>query len=221
MRSDGRLAVLLAKWPRAGRAKRRLARAIGTRPALRLARAFLEDTLSLIERSDADRVLVAFAPPGSRSLFAELADVTLVPQPRASFGTRLRGALEAGLARGYRVIVVGMDSPTLPRSVLRAAFARLDAHDCVVGPATDGGYYLIGARGPLPASLFRGMPWSTSRVAAETIRRAAAAGLEVAVLPSWYDVDDGAGLRRLLRDGAGLRRAPATRAALVDLGLLR
>jgi len=144
----------------------------------------------------------------------------LVAQPRGGFGARLERALVAGLTRGRRVVLVGADSPTLPPAIVRRAFARLARADVVLGPATDGGYYLIGARAALPEPLFREMPWGTARVAEEALRRAAVAGLRVAVLPAWYDVDDAAGLCRLLADGAGLRRARATRATLAALGFL-
>ena len=83
----------------------------------------------------------------------------------------------------------------------------------MLGPAVDGGYYLIGAREPLPRSLFARMPWSSDAVAAETLRRARDAALRVALLPKWYDVDDGPGLARLSAD-RGLSRAPHTRSAL-------
>ena len=115
------------------------------------------------------------------------------------------------------MVLIGTDSPTLPAAIVRRGFARLARADCVLGPATDGGYYLIGAREPLPRSLFASMPWSSGTVGAETLRRARDAGLRVALLPTWYDVDDEAGLARLAADRA-LSRAPHTRAALLRLG---
>lgn len=164
---------------------------------------------------------MAYAPPSARPCFAAAADgARLVPQLRGGFGARLERALVAGLRRGQRVVLIGADSPTLPPAIVRRAFARLARADVVIGPATDGGYYLIGTRTRLPRPLFRRMPWSTPRVAEETRSRAETAGLRVAVLPAWYDVDDAAGLRRLLADGAGLRRARATRATLAALGSL-
>ena len=114
------------------------------------------------------------------------------------------------------MVLIGTDSPTLPAAIVRRGFARLARADCVLGPATDGGYYLIGAREPLPRSLFAGMRWSSAAVAAETIHRARETGLRLALLPTWYDVDDGAGLARLAADRA-LTRAPQTRAALSRL----
>lgn len=212
---------MLAKWPQPGRAKRRLGRVIGAGPAARLARAFLRDTLALAAQG-AETIVVCFAPPSAHRHFAAVAGgAALVSQPRGSFGSRLRHALEAGLAHSGTALVIGMDSPTIAPSVFWRAFRALDRADCVLGPAVDGGYYLIGARRALPEALFRAMPWSTPRVLAETVRRAAAIGLHIAFLEQAYDVDDRAGLDRLRRDRAGLRRAPATRRALVELRLLR
>jgi hypothetical protein len=164
---------------------------------------------------------VCFAPPGARERFAAYTDgAHLVAQPPGQLGTRLRAALKRGLSVGRRTVVIGTDSPTLPSSLLRDAFAYLDRADLVLGPAADGGYYLIGARTPPPPKLFSRIPWGTATVAAETISRARGAGLAVALLPRWYDVDDRTGLGRLLADRAGLRRAVSTRATLVSTGLL-
>jgi len=212
-----RVLVVFAKWPQPGRVKTRLSEAIGTLHAMALAHAFLADTLALGARSGADELLVAYAPRRARGDFRRMAPhVRLVAQPNGVFGSRLRAALRAGHARGTRVVLIGTDSPTLPATMLRAAFKRLDAADAVVGPATDGGYYLIGARRPLPSSVFERMPWSTASVAAETLRRLASAELRVAVLPRWYDVDDANGVARLSRD-IRLARAPRTRDALAGI----
>jgi rSAM/selenodomain-associated transferase 1 len=217
----GSVVVILAKWPRSGRAKRRLAEAIGTRRATVLARSFLRDTLVLAQRSGARRVLIAYAPASARARFAALDGAqVLKPQGHGSFGARLRRALAAGLTVGERVVLIGTDSPTLRPSVLRSAFAKLRTADAVLGPAEDGGYYLIGTRTRLPNTLFEGMPWSTASVAAETLRRAAERELQVERLASWYDIDDASSLQRLVSDRAGLRRAHATRAALKVVGLL-
>ena len=195
----------------------RLGRTIPRSAATALARAFLADTLALSRYAGADAVIVAYAPPAARAAFARIApDARLVAQPRAGFGTRLRAALDAGHAIGRRVVLIGTDSPTLPVAIVRRGFARLERADCVLGPTVDGGYYLIGAREPLPRSLFVRMPWSSDAVAAETLRRARDAALRVALLPKWYDVDDGAGLARLSAD-RGLSSALHTSAALLGL----
>ena len=214
-----RVVVLFAKWPGRGRAKRRLARAIGSDGAARLARSFLQDTVALVAESGSSRLVITYAPPTARRHFARLAPhAHLVAQPRGTFGTRLRSALAAGLADGRRVALIGADSPTLPPSRVRRAFAGLRTADVALAPASDGGYVLIATRAALPTSLFRRMPWSTRRVMRETVRRAHQAGLRVAVLPAWYDVDDAAGLRRLRADRRGMARARATREALRAIG---
>ncbi len=87
-----------------------------------------------------------------------------------------------------RVVVIGSDSPTLPREFVARTPALLDERDCVLGPAADGGYYLIGLRRPCP-DLFRGIDWGTSRVLSQTVDRVATAGLTLHVLPLWTDID--------------------------------
>lgn len=212
--------VVLAKWPRAGRAKRRLGAAIGARASAALAHAFLRDTAALAQCCEADTILVAFAPGSAADkVGAVFAGARLVVQPRGSFGARLAAALEAGRARSHNVVLIGTDSPTLDPRIVRDAFVALESGaGCVLGPARDGGFYLIGCSAPLPPSLFQRMPWSTSAVFALIRDRARAAGVAVARLRVAYDVDDAASLGLLRADRAGLRRARATAAALRRLG---
>ena len=92
--------------------------------------------------------------------------------------------------------MIGSDVPTLPSAVLGAALERLAGADLVLGPSEDGGYYLIGLREPR-AALFADMAWSTEIVFEETMRRASALGLDVGLLPAWFDVDTAADLERL------------------------
>jgi len=99
------------------------------------------------------------------------------------------------------VVVVGSDLPDLPSRLLRDALDALRGHEAraVLGPASDGGYYLIGLNRPQPA-LFDRIQWSTERVLAQTRQTAKAQGLQVLLLDEWTDVDDAADLDRLLRD---------------------
>ncbi|MDQ3096911.1 MAG: TIGR04282 family arsenosugar biosynthesis glycosyltransferase [Chloroflexota bacterium] len=211
--------MILTKWPKPGQGKRRLGRDIGLARAALLARAFLADTLTLVARSTPDHLVIAYAPRLSKERFAAAAPgAVLVPQPRGAFGARLERALAAGLALGDRVVLIGSDSPTLSPLTVRAAFARLDQADCVIGPSEDGGYYLIGCRRPLPETLFSAIPWSTPAVLATTLARARDARLRVARLRRSYDVDDATGLQRLLGDRTGLSRSAATRSALQSFG---
>jgi glycosyltransferase A (GT-A) superfamily protein (DUF2064 family) len=95
-------------------------------------------------------------------------------------------------------LVIGTDSPTLPRECLDEAVSLVMARevDVVLGPTEDGGYYLIGLRTPAPA-LFEGIPWSTPAVLSRILERAQRLGLRVACLPTWFDVDTGSDLERL------------------------
>jgi hypothetical protein len=102
-----------------------------------------------------------------------------------------------------RVVIIGSDSPTLPREHVTAAFERLRQADVVLGPATDGGYYLVGMRGRC-WPIFEGIEWSTPTVLADTIDRVRQAGAKLALLPPWYDVDTAADLHLLRGHVAGL-----------------
>jgi len=153
-----------------------------------------------------------------RRLVGALTQVSM--QSGAGLGDALESAFREGLANGFTAVaVLGADTPTLPVLVIREAFAALtNGADVALGPAEDGGYYLLAARGVHP-SLFYDMPWSTSGVASETLRRCRALGLRTHMLPAWYDIDDAASLASLRWD---LRRlpmstGPQTRAALEAL----
>jgi glycosyltransferase A (GT-A) superfamily protein (DUF2064 family) len=131
----------------------------------------------------------------------------LLPVAGVDIGDCLSQVLGRLLAAGHpRAIALNSDGPTLPESRLRQAFARLDGTDVVLGPSEDGGYYLIGLKQACP-ELFRDIEWSSERVTAQTLARAQAMGLSVALLPPWYDVDTSADLDRLQGELATL---PAT-----------
>ena len=140
-------------------------------------------------------------------------------------GNFLRGAkLSSTSAEGVeRVVVIGTDCPLLKRSDLVTAIEKLRSTDVVLGPAEDGGYYLIGLKQP-HAGLFSGIPWGTPRVTQRTLERAAQMQLETVLLPEWYDVDDAetlGWLRAELNGSAGRFRSggPAawTRACLAEM----
>lgn len=132
-----------------------------------------------------------------------------LPQPEGDFAARLWYGFAELAARGYRrIVVLGSDSPQVPAARITAAFAALETRDVALGPARDGGYYLLGQR-VCPADLFTGIQMSTPRVAAETLARAAALGLSVAMLPESFDVDEPADLDTLAR---ALARAPSAEA---------
>jgi rSAM/selenodomain-associated transferase 1 len=213
-----RAVVVLTKAPVAGLAKTRLAATVGDEPAERLARAFLLDTLETAS-AVADEAIVAFTPGGSEPLLRELANGwRLCMQPEADFGTRLLAALDSALERATRAVLIGTDTPDIPASFLVEAFERLWRCDLVVGPASDGGFYLVAVK-ETHAGLFDGLRWSTPSVCAGLLENAHRLGLSVSVLPEWGDIDDLASLAVAAGRIAGSGRAPRTGRALERLSL--
>jgi hypothetical protein len=182
---------------------------------------------------------IAYAPAGDEASFEGhlaagtgllLADGSPpMPPGVEGFGRSLLHAIMAMLELGHgSAVVLNSDSPTLPTALLVRTAAALagDGDRVVLGPADDGGYYLLGMKAA-HAHLFADIAWSTDSVAGTTRLRAAQLGLEVVELPSWYDVDDQPALDRLLReteapaitDGLLPYAAPVTAAALSRMGL--
>ncbi len=234
----GRCAIaIMAKAPQAGRVKTRLTTALTPEQAMRMSCAFLRDiTENLAQAAHSVPIdpYVAYAPAGSAALFdgllypgtqLVLADGSgEMPSEVQGFGRCLLHAMRALFERGYTAVcVLNSDSPTLPTAYLQQASTALLAPGAraVLGPAEDGGYYLLGLQSPEPA-VFADIAWSTDSVAADTERRAEAIGLPMTILPSWYDVDDPISLRRLnaeLRTPGIGYAAEATRAQLASFDL--
>jgi rSAM/selenodomain-associated transferase 1 len=232
--------AVMAKAPRPGQVKTRLAGALSPEAATDLSASFLRDiteNIRLAGRVGAVDPWIAYAPAGQEMLFhGILADGTqlaladgVIEAPAAvqGFGLCLLHAARALFEHGYgAVCLLNADGPTLPTAMLELAARALavPGDRVVLGPAEDGGYYLIGMKAPHPA-LFADIAWSTDVVAAQTRERVRSAGLALVELDPWYDVDDGAALQRLIAelsapaDGTGYA-APATAACLRSLNLL-
>jgi uncharacterized protein len=186
------LVLVFVRGPERGRVKTRLAADIGDDAALavyqRLGRHTVDAARAL---GSAVRVRVCHTPDGAGDAVAAwLGDgVEYCGQGEGDLGGRMARAFADAFAGGAeRVLIVGSDLPDLTPGLLRDAIAKLDAHPAVLGPARDGGYYLLGLRQPMP-SIFRNVPWSTDRVLEVTLERFAAAGIEPAMLPELADVD--------------------------------
>lgn len=209
--------ALFAKAPRPGLVKTRLVPPLTGEEAARIARAALEDTARhVVPAVDARWTLyLDGAADDTLRVLAEECGLTIAPQRGADLGERLAAAFEDMRGQGReRVLAIGSDSPTLDPGRVRDAIEALSASDVVLGPAEDGGYYLVGMKGRHEA-IFEGIPWSTDAVAARTLERAGALGLTVRLLPPWYDLDDAASLLRSYEDCSGDGPAWAIR-ALVD-----
>lgn len=206
----------MAKHPEPGRVKTRLAARIGPERAARLHRAFVEDLRDrLVHAPPGIEIWWAFWPPAAP--FGDLVPGRRVfAQRGADLGERIADAMERvrGGGRGP-VAVIGADVPHIPLGTLAECRAALrDGADVVLGPAFDGGYYLIATTEPQPA-LFEAVAWGGSTVLATTRARVRAAGLKAVELAPLGDVDDAAGLealRAVLASRPGL--LPRTEAAL-------
>jgi len=205
----------MVKAPRSGEVKTRLIPPLRADEASFLSACFVRDILAnLLAVSDSVPVdcFAAYSPLGSEAMFRDFLpqQVRLLPPRSVGLANSLPDAIEDLISGGYEgACLVNADSPTLPTSVLVEAIANLRApgERVVLGPATDGGYYLIGLKHP-HRQLFRDIDWSTERVYQQTTERAASIGLEVVTLPAWYDVDDAASLGWLFRELLDGRRPP-------------
>jgi len=205
--------LLFARLPELGRVKTRLAAAIGDERALAVYEAMLRDVLAgpggVDKRSDGSNgsneeteLEVLWAPTESangQSLLRAFGERNLAMQTGADLGDRLNMAFSERFFfhRTQKVVAIGVDEPRLGSDVIEHAFALLDSVDWVVGPATDGGYYLIGCRAAaFQTSVFSDVDWGTSSVLATTMARIAANENTVAMLPERFDIDVLEDLRR-------------------------
>ena len=204
--------VVMARVPSDTRGKSRLSRDLGGNHA-ELRRALLKDTLDAIRGVTGVDAFVAFEPADAFGEMRGLVDdgTRLFPQQGDTVGDRMRNAFACLFAAGYSaVVIIGSDLPSLPASHVVQAFQCLrDCPDAVViGPASDGGYYLIGLRHACPA-LFTSVAWSTADVLTTTTRTAETCGLTVSFVSPWHDVDTREDLQRVLRDPHGATRTRA------------
>jgi rSAM/selenodomain-associated transferase 1 len=200
--STKRQLFIFAKAPRPGHVKTRLAAGIGAAAACAFYERSLRDVLDRLDGTGAWRTRLAVTPDETAL------DASLWPRPTprvaqgsGDLGDRM-GRLLARASPDRPVVIVGSDIPELRAEHVVAAFEALDRHDLVFGPATDGGYWLIGASVPLPANVLAGIRWSTEHALADTLRNAQP--LKVALLEDELeDVDDAKShLRFLERTGA-------------------
>ncbi len=196
------LLIIFAKEPRPGQVKTRLSPPLSPEAAAQLYHNFLLDILDEMVRVPEVRLAVAFSPETARGFFRRLAPpgTDLFPQEGADLGDRMARAFARSFAAGFGPILLrGSDVPDLPAAVVSEAIAVLAASQAqvVLGPATDGGYHLVGLTEPQPA-LFRGPAWSSSTVLTDTLRLARHLGLRVHLLPPWPDIDTFDDLRTFL-----------------------
>lgn len=216
--------IVFAKEPIAGKVKTRLTPPLDPADAVLLYTAFVEDTCAAVAASakKGDRRVLA-APGGAGPVLEGIAKrlgFETVAQEGPDLGARMAHAIRAELERGAKtVILVGSDSPTLPRRSFGLAKVLLRrAPAAVLGPSNDGGYWLVGASGAVP-DLFTDIPWSTREVLPATLARAKSRDVRLSLVQFWYDVDEAWDVRFLAGhlEHLGARHAPRTAAALAAL----
>jgi rSAM/selenodomain-associated transferase 1 len=196
--------AVMAKASADGRTKTRLVPPLNYQEAAAFNTAFLKDIADNIRSARGQASIagyIAFGPPGSEQFFHDNlpSDIGLIEAWLPAFGDCLFRAMQEVFKRGHRgAVVLNSDSPTLPTSLLieTAHLLAQPGDRAVLGPASDGGYYLLGLKQVHPR-IFDDIEWSTSRVADQTMERAREIGLDVHVLAPWYDVDDIDALRIL------------------------
>lgn len=197
---------VFVKQPIPGKVKTRLAATVGEEAAARLYTVFVEAFLNVIAANvPAVRRVICFHPvTDAARLWAQSIgrEFRLHPQTGDGLAARLTDFFESEFSAGApAVLAVGSDSPNLPVQYILSASAVLQRHDAVIGPATDGGYYLIGLKrvDADVGQLFHGIRWSEAATFSEQVDNLDAAQLSVGMLPPWYDVDTVVDLR-LLKD---------------------
>ncbi|MEA3292157.1 MAG: TIGR04282 family arsenosugar biosynthesis glycosyltransferase [Pseudomonadota bacterium] len=182
---------LFARAPRPGSVKTRLQPALGTQRAAAVAERMLRRSVETMAGAWPGSLVLAVTPDSNHPLFEELVDaydLSLVLQHGADLGARMLHALEAGVAEAGCAAVVGSDVPQISGATLRQAHSKMTRGNNVLGPAADGGFYLLGLQ-RTDAAMFDGVRWGGSDVCEQVLRQSAALGLTFTQLPEMRDID--------------------------------
>lgn len=190
--ADQLLIILFVKVPAGSQVKTRLAAALGEDAAHELYHRFVQDILDTLQQTGVP-VMICYYPPDSRNAVAAWLGPgqPYLPQEGRDVGERMENAFRQAFTRDFsRVVLIGSDIPDLPAPLINEALEALRMHDAVIGPARDGGYYLIGFRNDtFFPGVFSGIAWSTGTVFRSTMQAFGKAGQRVHELPLWQDVD--------------------------------
>ena len=209
------LVACFTKLPLAGLTKTRLIPALGAQQAAELHRCFLMDTVESLLKLDFVELLLFVDGDPRHACLEEIVGMgatRVVEQGGGDLGDRLEAAFAHATREECPIVIVGSDSPTLPSSYVDEALTRLQKSDVVLGPASDGGYYLIGVRPGVALDLSK-VRWSTDAAFEDTRDSVLHAGLRLSVLAPWYDVDTPEDLR-VLKIHLQAQPGIATRTAL-------
>lgn len=219
MNSQGDSCILLfTKCPVNRQVKTRLAAHIGQQAARRLYEVFVLDTLALLEAMNVP-LRICFDPLGAEEQIKQWlgGKYSYVAQTGEDLGQRMKNAFVHSFEEGFnKVILIGSDIPDVPREYLSSALKALEAHDVVVGPSSDGGYYLIGfAKMSFLPVAFDDISWSTPAVCKQTTETLTRHKLNVFLLPEWHDLDTPSDLEMLIARNRDTAFAESRTAALI------
>ena len=178
--------IIFLRSPEEGKVKTRLAKTVGAAKALNIYRELLSITFNQIQNLDCT-VYLYFFPYIDRNFLEKTPFIGRL-QKGADLGLRMQQAFQDVLQSHHQVLLIGTDCPDITKTLLEEAFIQLQNHDIVLGPATDGGYYLIGLR-QVHNCLFAGIDWSTERVLSQTLQAAEGMNLSFSLLPEHNDID--------------------------------
>jgi len=198
--------LLFIKAPVLGRVKSRLAAAIGEKAALDLYENFVLDSLATVEKTGIPFRICVYPPEAEKEAASWLGDrYRFMPQEGIDLGERMESAFLACFSEGLeRVVLMGSDLPDLPSAVLEAVISSLKQNDVAIGPASDGGYYLIGFnKDSFLPEIFHGIAWSTKTVFEKTMTVLRDSGLAIQQAPQWHDIDTLADLKALFERSKG------------------
>lgn len=205
--------VIMTKVPQAGEVKTRLQPFLSAQQSAAISVCFLQDAEQKA-KTVTQNLVIAFSPAESRNLLADIlqTEPILVEQAGENLGARMYHAFTFAFLHGSdAVVMIGTDSPTLPREFITQAFEFLETKaDAVLGKTSDGGFYLIGLR-KIEQRIFEDVEWSSPRTFEQTKRNIENLNLSLSEIPVWYDVDTPEDFKRLTKELAEKPRlAPKT-----------
>jgi rSAM/selenodomain-associated transferase 1 len=196
MVNDKYCLLVFVKYPDKGKVKSRLSKEFGEDTVLLLYEAFVLDVLETVNKGKY-RFKICFHPPSAQEKIVSWLGKSYVymPQDGSDLGVKMKNAFASTFSEGFeKVMLIGSDIPDLPKEIIDEAFAS--EGEAVIGPATDGGYYLIGfSRDTFSPRIFEGMQWSTESVFERTMEIFRKHSVKVHILPQWRDVDTPEDLR--------------------------
>lgn len=186
---------IMFRIPEYGKVKKRLAVCIGNEEALKAYASMLYETVKNVSQLKSVD-LYGFYEGTISKTESLLESIQTMPQQGKDLGERMLNAVQWLFEKGYnKVVLIGADSPDLPVEYIKDAFLKLNSCELVIGPAEDGGYYLIGMNSPLDI-IFKDIKWGSNSALKDTISIANNEGIRCFLLPHWYDIDDMEGFRQ-------------------------